>query len=293
MSDHMPNPAADDIHAYSFAAMGTSCALKLFAPSRVEADMAAAWAIAEVERIEKKYSRYAETSTLSQINRVAGDGGTVAVDEETAGLLDFAFACYAKSGGLFDITSGVLRRVWKFSSGRLPDAAAVVALLPLIGMEKLLWNSPSLAFGVPGVELDFGGLGKEYAVDRVAALLGAAGIKHGLIDLGGDFFALGPRPNGEAWRIGLRDPNDAGQILGEVAVSGGALATSGNYERCLEINGIRYSHILDPQTGWPVHGLSSVTVPRSTMHGCREHQHHCHAQGKRRYRVAGRNGSAP
>jgi FAD:protein FMN transferase len=249
-----------EAHGYSFVAMGTSCALQLFANSREHADMVAALAVAEIERIQEKYSRYAPTSILSAINRAAGEGKPVLVDEETAGLLEFAFACYGKSGGLFDITAGVLRRAWNFSSGQLPSDSELRVLLSLIGMDKLIWRSPHLNFSLSGMEMDFGGIGKEYAVDRVATLLVFEGIERGLINLGGDLFALGPQADDQPWKIGLRDPHHAGLIVEEVDLSHGALATSGDYERCLEIRGQRYCHILNPHTGWPVHGLSSVTV---------------------------------
>lgn len=222
--------------------------------------MAAALAVAEIERIQEKYSRYAPTSILSAMNRAAGEGKSVLVDVETAGLLEFAFACYRKSGGLFDITAGVLRRAWNFSSGQLPLDNELRVLLPLIGMDKLIWRFPHLNFAASGMEVDFGGIGKEYAVDRVATLLVSEGIEHGLINLGGDLFALGPQADDQPWKIGLRDPHHAGVIVEEVDLSHGALATSGDYERCLEIRGQRYCHILNPYTGWPVHGLSSVTV---------------------------------
>ena len=103
-------------------------------------------------------------------------------------MLDYAFASYKKSCGLFDVTVGVLRLAWNFSSGRLPDDEAVKALLPLVGIDKLIWKPPNLGFSVRGMELDFGGIGKEYAVDRLAALLAAERVRHALIDLGGDFF---------------------------------------------------------------------------------------------------------
>jgi thiamine biosynthesis lipoprotein len=222
--------------------------------------MAAALAMAEVERIEKKYSRYDQESTLSIINRAAGGGGTVTLDDETALLVEFAFACHEKSGGLFDITAGVLRRAWNFGSEKLPGADAVDALLPLIGMDKVVWQPPCLSFAVAGMELDFGGIGKEYAVDRLATLLAGEGVTHGLIDLGGDLFALGPHPDGEPWRIGLRNPINPAAAVREIALVRGALATSGDYERCIQADGRRYSHILNPITGWPVEGLASVTV---------------------------------
>ena len=260
MANAFPAPVHPDAFRYDFRAMASPCALQLFAGSRTQADMAAALAVAEVERIEKTYSRYRADGTLAAINRAAAAGEAVAVDDETAGLLDYAFACYAKSDGLFDITAGVLRRAWDFRSGRLPGRGSVEALLPLIGMDKLDWRRPHLRFAAPGMELDLGGIGKEYAVDRVATLLAADGIDSGLIDLGGDLFALGPLPDGAPWRIGLRDPHDGAKLIGDVALTRGALATSGDYERCLVIGGRRYSHILDPRTGWPVHGLSSVTA---------------------------------
>jgi thiamine biosynthesis lipoprotein len=247
-------------YGYVFAGMGTSCSLNLFADSRHQADMLAALAVSEIERIERKYSRYKFDSALSVMNRAAGNGEIVTVDDETAGLLNYAFACHKKSGGLFDITAGVLRRAWNFHSGKLPDPHAVEALLPLIGIDKLIWEPPNLSYSVPDMELDFGGFGKEYAADRLAALLADEGMNHALIDLGGDFFALGPQIDGAPWSIGLRDPYRVETIMHTVALSQGALTTSGDYARSLEIGGRRYSHILNPRTGWPVQGLASVTA---------------------------------
>ncbi len=245
---------------YTFRAMGTLCSLHLFAESEARAGVLGAMAVAEVDRIERKFSRYDQSSSLSIINRKAAIGETVRVDEEMAGLLDFAVACFEKSDGLFDITSGILRRAWNFASDRLPTDGSIASLLPRIGMDKLVWRSPDLSFSVAGMELDFGGIGKEYAVDRLASLLAAEGVTQGMIDLGGDFFVLGPHPGGNAWQIGLRDPDNPGQLTDAVAISSGALATSGDYERCLTVDGRRYGHILDPRTGWPARGLSSVTV---------------------------------
>jgi thiamine biosynthesis lipoprotein len=222
--------------------------------------MSAAIAVAEAERINDKYSRYRSNSVLSELNRVAGEGKPILLDEETVELLEYAFSCYRKSGRLFDITAGVLRRAWDFASGRPPANEEIKALLPLIGMDKLIWRSPYLSFTIHGMELDLGGICKEYAVDRVAAILTDAGIEHGLINFGGDLFALGPQPNGQPWQIGIQDPTDPGKSAVDIPLSHGALATSGDYERYIDINGTRYGHILNPHTGWPVVGLSSVTT---------------------------------
>ncbi len=225
-----------------------------------EIDAALAAAIAEVERLEARYSRYRDTSFLSEINRVAALGGTIEVDPETAGLLDYAATCHAESDGLFDITSGILRRVWRFQEQRLPAAPEVEALLSRVGWHRLDWRAPRLVFAQPGLELDFGGIVKEYAADRVAALLQARGVPHALVNLGGDIRAAGPRADGSAWQIGIRDPRRAGGILLRVALREGALSTSGDYERCIEIDGVRYGHVLDPRTGWPVRFMASASV---------------------------------
>jgi thiamine biosynthesis lipoprotein len=117
-----------------------------------------------------------------------------------------------------------------------------------------------LSFAVSGMELDLGGLGKEYAADRAAEVARDGGVRHGFVDLGGDIRAIGPQADGTPWRIGIRHPRQATAVLAEVALNDGALATSGDYERFMEVDGKRYCHIIDPRTGWPVRGLSSVTV---------------------------------
>ena len=249
-----------ELQSISFFAMGTTCALHLYAPSHEAAEHAARSAIGEVQRIEARYSRYRADSDLAQINRVAKAGGSLAVDDETAGLLNYALAAYQRSGGLFDITSGLLRHAWDFKSGRLPKQEALDRLLPCVGMNKVRWDPPNLSFTTLGMEIDFGGIGKEYAADRAAITCKSAGVGHGLVDLGGDIRVIGPHPDGQPWQIGIRHPQRPGEMLTTVPLSQGALATSGDYERCIEVDGRRYGHILSPATGWPVQSLSSVSV---------------------------------
>lgn len=243
-----------------FHAMGTSCELRLAAPGAAAAQAAALRVIDDVARLEQRYSRYRGDSELSAINRVAESGGAVEVDDETAALLDYAQACHAQSGGLFDISSGLLRRAWRWHSGRAPTAAELQALLPRVGWTKLVWQAPRLSFPLPGMELDLGGIVKEYAADRAAALLAEDGIVHGLVNLGGDLRLLGPQPDGSPWRVGVRDPHRAHGLLTTLELSQGALASSGDYERCIVVDGVRLGHILDPRSGWPVQGLSAVSV---------------------------------
>ncbi|HXK25351.1 MAG TPA: FAD:protein FMN transferase [Myxococcota bacterium] len=239
---------------YSFRAMGSPCELHLYGATRDAIDATAAEARALIERLEQKYSRYRADSALSALNRSAGDPKGVEVDDETALLLDYAATAHAESGGLFDPTSGSLRRVWDLRSGRVPAQAEIDAQLERVGWHKARWEKPRFAMPVAGMELDFGGFVKEYAVDLVADLCRARGVHHGMVDLGGDLHAIGPHPNGKPWLVGIRDPDHPERAIASVALFRGALATSGDYERCMVVDGVRYTHILDPHTGWPVSG---------------------------------------
>src|SRR5262249_7937905 len=135
------------------------------------------------------------------------------------------------------------------------------AQLERVGWHRLRWEKPRIALPVGGMELDFGGFGKEYAVDLVADLCRARGVVHGMVDLGGDLHAIGPHPNGKPWIVGIRDPDRPERAIASVALYRGALATSGDYERCMVVDGVRYTHLLDPRTGWPIQGgLRSASV---------------------------------
>ena len=216
-------------YSYSFQAMGSDCQLTLYAEDEYRADQAADLVMAEVWRIENKYSRYIDGNALSDINHAALAGGEVDVDDETAGLLNYAFAAFQLSEGLFDISSGALRRVWDFSSGKTPSQSAIEKILPFIGLDKATWASPHLHFFHPGMELDFGGVGKEYAVDRGADICHSMGIQSGLLDLGGDIRVLGPHPDGSPWEIGVRHPRKPDTSLGNIQLMLGAVATSATH----------------------------------------------------------------
>jgi FAD:protein FMN transferase len=243
-----------------FKAMGTPCDIQLFARNKGKARDAANAAIADVQRLEALYSRYKTDSFLSEINRAAVVGGSISVDEETASLLDYAVACYEQSDGLFDITSGILRRAWKFDQGKLPEQSLIDELLDKVGWHKVVWKRPVLTFSVPGMEIDFGGVVKEYAVDRAASLCYGLGMRHGVVNLGGDIKVIGPRNDGSPWRIGIRHPRSKDALLDTVLLYEGALASSGDYERCIMVDGVRYGHVLNPKTGWPVRHLAAVSV---------------------------------
>lgn len=246
----------------NFTAMASPCEVLLasddetLARGLIDAIADEAW------RIEFKFSRYRDDNIIHAIN--TADGATVAVDEETARLLDFADTCWRISDGKFDITSGVLRRAWKFDgSDHVPDKSAIRALKPLIGWDKVKWQAPQLTLKA-GMEIDLGGIGKEYAVDR-CALLALEKTRAGcLVNFGGDIRATGPGPGARPWRVGIEAVRE-GEATPVLEISNGAIATSGDARRFVVRNGVRYGHILDPETGWSVAGAPrSVTVLEQT-----------------------------
>lgn len=236
--------------------MASPCEVLIDGDDEADASACLARAESEAHRIEQKYSRYRDDSVVSQLQAAAG--GRVEVDDETALLLDFADQCHRLSEGRFDVTSGVLRRLWRFDgSDRLPNRRDVEALLPSIGWRKVEWRRPWVRLPA-GMEIDLGGIGKEYAVDRVCGLLGEISEAPRLVNFGGDLRASGPRRRDRPWQVGLEQPGADDRPAVAIDLLRGALATSGDSRRFLSRDGIRYSHILDPTTGWPV-----IDAPRS------------------------------
>jgi thiamine biosynthesis lipoprotein len=249
----------DVVHRTMFDAMASRCEIRLAAPDAQKAEQLMRQAIDEVRRIETKYSRYRPDSIVSRINAAAGKEA-VACDRETMDLMGYAGALFGASGGLFDITSGVLRRAWDFRQPKVPRADELEPLLALVGWHKVECGAEDVLLRQAGMEIDFGGFGKEYAADRAAALLADAGVRHGYVNLGGDMRFLGPQMDGQPWSIGIQDPRDADAVVAAIPISQGALATSGDYERYFELDGQRYCHILDPRSGMPVRYWRSVSV---------------------------------
>jgi FAD:protein FMN transferase len=242
-----------------FHAMASACEVVLDADDEAQGQRLAAVAAAEVRRIEAAYSRYRDDSIVSRINAAAGRD-FVECDDETLRLLDFAGQLYEESGGLFDITSGVLRRAWDFKAARVPDEDQLAASVAHIGWRRLERRGREVRLAQAGMELDFGGFGKEYAADRAAEALLALGVRHGYVNLAGDVRVFGPRPDGSAWSVGIQHPREPRTVLASIALKTGALATSGDYERFFEHAGRRYCHILDPRTGHSVRHWRSVSV---------------------------------
>jgi thiamine biosynthesis lipoprotein len=212
----------------------------------------------EVARLDRKYSHFRADSVLAGLSRRAARPGGVNVDNETAALLDYAARQTRVSGGLFDITARRLTRLWD-RADRLPSPEAIERELGSTGWHRVEWDGKRLSLP-RGYELDLGGVVKEYAADRAAYLLKNNGFSSGYVDLGGDFHVLGPHPDGRSWHIGIRRPDKGDCAAAAVRVQEGGLASSGDYERFSEIDGVRYSHFVDPRTGWAMKGSSAGTA---------------------------------
>ncbi len=240
--------------------MGCPCALHIEVADVAQADAALAITQAELLRLDRKYSHYRDDSLVAEFARLAGSDQWLEVDDETAGLLDFAALMHAQTDGLFDVSSGALTRLWDLQANRMPDPEAILQMLSLTGWHRIDWARPRLRIPVAGMRLDLGGVVKEYAADRVAMLCREAGIRHGMVDLGGDLAVIGAHADGSSWHVGIRLPDQPDRPAAHIEISDGGLATSGDYARCMIIDGRRYSHIVDPRNGMPIDSFASVSV---------------------------------
>ena len=245
-----------------FQAMGSPCEVLTDGGTRQQAETLSSAVAQEAWRIEDKFSRYLDGNVIHAVNTAAGR--PVKLDAETASLIDFAETLYEISNGRFDITSGVLRAAWTFDgSDRLPEQPAIDRVLGRVGWRRATWKRPWLTLEA-GMEIDLGGIGKEFAVDRCAALARDATELPCMINFGGDLAITGPPAGRKTWKVGIEGPqSDTADKV--VELRQGALATSGDARRYLLRDGVRYGHILDPRTGWPIPDApTSVTVAADT-----------------------------
>lgn len=238
----------------SLFAMDTIMDLKIYA----ENDSALFAAEEEIKRIDALLDRGSENSEIYKINSEK----TAAVSDETADLIRTAVDISEKTGGAFDITTAPVSDLWGFYGGsfRVPSDNELQNALAGIGYEKIQLDGNSVS--VPeNTSVDLGGIGKGYASDQTAAVLRNSGVKSAIVSLGGNVYALGKRPDGKDWKVGITDPADRSGIIGTVSVSDKSVVTSGGYQRYFERDGVAYHHIIDPKTGKSAQsGLSSVTV---------------------------------
>ena len=239
----------------SFRAMGSDCEFQLCFGGGSDSQFIFKCLQDELERLESKYSRFRKDSLLSQINL----GKEVNIDNETISLLEHAFNCFEQSEGLFDVTAGRLNSLWDFKKKKVPSQEEIRHALSVTDFSKVSWNNGILSMPA-GMNVDFGGIVKEYAADTLAVLAKKFGVQYGLINLGGDIAIVGNKPDGIAWKVGITDPRGTETEIASIDIYSGGLATSGDYKRYFIYEGKRYSHILNPKTGFPCAGLRAVSV---------------------------------
>ncbi len=245
---------------YPFVAMGCGCEILVESPSSDAVKPLVQSAVQQVARLEAKYSLYRGDSLLARINREA-HAGPVEIDEETAALLRFADQLHAGTGGSFDPTVGTLNGLWDFTAMTLPDPAALAARMEGIGWSRVEWQGGAVRLLHPLTRLDLGGIVKEYAVDAAVAALTGLGVRRGLVNLGGDLRIVGHTPPDRPFRVGVAHPRRHHDLCASLRVTGGAVVTSGDYQRYFLRDGARYHHLLDPRTGQPaVLGYTGVTT---------------------------------
>ncbi len=245
---------------FAFSSMGCPCEIQIEADSARVANAAAVDAQREVARLDDKYSHYREDNWLARACASAGSDDGIEVDEETANLLDFADALHRQSDRRFDITAGALTKLWDLQNGRVPTQDEIDAARSRVGWQRVEWQRPHLRLPISSIRIDLGGVVKEYAADRAAETCRAAGIAHGVVDLGGDLTVIGAHHDGRPWLAGIKAPRNPQNVYAEIELRHGGLATSGDYERAMIVDGKRYSHIVDPTSGWPVESFASVSV---------------------------------
>lgn len=244
--------------------MGTTFTIYLYADREERADECCVEAFEEIDRVEEALSNYRATSELSRINRLAYKE-SVTTDPEVFQLLQRSLEFSRRTGGAFDITVGPLMRAWGFfrGRGRYPDAAELKQARASTGWQnvKLDPKARTVRFLLPGMDLDPGGIGKGYAVDRAAAVLRDAGVKSALVDSGSSsMFAIGAPPGKTGWPVQIPKPGNRSQAISSIELRDVSLSTSGNYEKFFELDGRAYCHIMNPRTGEPVQGMLQTTV---------------------------------
>lgn len=270
LTSSCPATTLNELFYESRPAMGTSFEIYLYASGPERASELFEMAFDEIERVEEALSNYRPSSELSRINANASEGPVV-TDKEVFDLLAQALDYSQRSDGAFDITVGKLMKAWGFfrGSGHFPSDQELTLARQQAGWQnvKLDQRARSIYFLKRDIELDLGGIGKGYALDRVAELLSEAGVKAALISSGSSsIYAIGAPPGKVGWPVRIPDPMDRTRTLCTILLKGESLSTSGSYEKFFQLNGRTYCHIMDPRTGRPVEGMLQTTVitPKAT-----------------------------
>ncbi len=246
-----------------FRAMGTQCLVQYVSPAEAAAQTFEQTLRAWVVRYEARYTRFRADSMVSRINAAAGTGEWIEIDDEMERMLEMCATVHFMTQGIVDVTAGPLAKLWDYhvEHPRLPSEAEVSAARSLVGWSMVEREPGRVRLPRTGMSLDFGGWGKEFAVDMAIQIAAEHGIEQALIDFGHDIRVMGTPPGRPAWHIGLEDPDDPGKLWGSIGAMNTSVASSGNYQRGFVIDGQRYGHIIDPRSGRPTtNGLRQVTV---------------------------------
>lgn len=241
-----------------FRAMANPCAIFVDNVEASTAHSGMRTIAEEAWRIEQKYSRYLPNSPLSKINN--SQGNPTNIDSETYHLLTLADVLWQESSGKFDISSGIFRKIWQFDQQRMPTQTQIDEQLKHVGWQRINVSEQHITLPA-GMQIDFGGIGKEYAADRCAAVAPESLGNSVMINLGGDIVAKGPRADQSNWEIGIETKEGGGKVWKTIPLFRGAIATSGDVYKAIVIEGKRYGHIINARTGYPVaDSPSTVTI---------------------------------
>ena len=246
--------------------MGTKAWVTIAGMSEADAERAAQAAFREMYRIESVMSTWRPSSEISRLN-TESNGSPFTVSSELYSLIDSSLFYSRATSGAFDVTVRPLVRLWGFQGGemKLPSDEEIARALARVGYGALTLDSAASTVTLPaGMQIDLAGVAKGYAVDRSVAVLAGLGVRSALVNIGGNIYAMGAPPGKKGWSVGVRDPNGGLETVETLILRGEAVATSGNYENFVEIEGKRYGHIIDPRTGRPVSRVLSVTVVAPT-----------------------------
>lgn len=243
--------------------MGSRFDITVIAKDVVDANKYIDTAVAEITRIEKLISSWDVNSQTSAINRNAGIK-PIKVDAELFQLIERAIGISKLTDSAFDISYASMDRIWKFdgSMTEMPSEDEIAASVSKVGFENIILNkeNSTVFLKLEGMKIGFGAIGKGYAADKAKALLMAKGVSSGIINASGDMNTWGKQPNGNEWKVAITNPMDKNKVFALLPITDGAVVTSGNYEKYVNFNGKRYTHIIDPRTGYPSSGIISVTV---------------------------------
>lgn len=243
--------------------MGCGFEITVLAEHQQQANTYIELAISEISRIEKMISSWNPNSQTSLINKNAGIQA-VKVDPELIQIIERAKKLSKLTSGAFDITYASMDRIWKFdgSMTKMPDESKIKASIANVGYQKIQINKNqgTVFLLEKGMKIGFGAIGKGYAADKAKTLLQAKGVKGGIINASGDLNTWGTRPNGKEWLVAIKNPLNKKKVFSWMPVNNGAVVTSGNYEKYVFFNNKRYTHIIDPRTGYPSSGVLSVSI---------------------------------